>query len=353
MAENAFFVNKTDKFDSLTGLYRRERMFEYIEYLISHNIPFSYAILDVDNFKNVNDTYGHLFGDLVLKTIANELLGIVKHNGVIGRYGGDEFMLVFENVVDYDEQWRTCFDILKSEKTLTNDEVANFTWTYTIGMAKFPFDADEVNDLLELADKALYRGKVKGRNCFIIYLEEKHKEICVTSKREQVYTPMNLHAKLYNDIIRTNDIENNINEVFKFIGTYLMIDQICIENNNEITNCFIHPLAKKQTSVVLGDELLRNNVRNNVGIFYDNATLESKVKNSNLLVKKMIENDIMATAIVELKAFEKTYGFLRADMVVLDTGRIWQQTDLTVLLELAHIIALNKYINDLKNEKAC
>ncbi len=348
MQENSFFASKVDKLDGLTNVYRREVMYEYIEYLIDNNKPFSYAILDVDNFKYINDSHGHLFGDVVLQNIALQLINVVKDdNGVIGRYGGDEFMIIYEGIENYDDQWQKCFNLLKSTKPIDYEDICDFSWTYTIGMSKFPQDAKNFNDLLDLADKALYRGKTKGRNCFIIYLEEKHKDILLLSERDRVYSPIYLQNKVFQELTRKNtDINKNINNILSFIGSHMMLEQICIEYNDTIINAYSHPLAEGIEIKVLGTNLIKEHVRDNVGYFYENTTKDSRFRQYDPLYSKMIEYGIEATVIIELKAYGNSYGYLRADMVLPGTGRIWQQNDLVVLTTLAQTIALVKYINE-------
>lgn len=84
----SFFKGKECALDDLTGVYERQVIVSYMEYLISNSIPFSFSILDVDNFKFVNDNYGHLIGDEVLKMVASTLKNVVADYGIIGRYGG-------------------------------------------------------------------------------------------------------------------------------------------------------------------------------------------------------------------------------------------------------------------------
>ena len=83
----SFFEGKEKMVDNLTGLYERHVIISYMNHLIINNIKFTFAILDVDNFKFVNDNYGHLVGDDVLKIVASSIRDVVKDFGVVGRYG--------------------------------------------------------------------------------------------------------------------------------------------------------------------------------------------------------------------------------------------------------------------------
>ena len=166
--------------DSLTGLVSRRYMVEFIQDLTERQVPFTLALLDLDNFKFINDTYGHRTGDGVLAGVAGDLMRYLEDYGVAGRFGGDEFLIVNFRDLGYDEV-KTFFTGLYSNynvlrKNIALDDCEPFI-TGTIGCAAFPKDAQDYATLFTLVDKVLYRGKTKGRNCYIIYVEEKHSSI--------------------------------------------------------------------------------------------------------------------------------------------------------------------------------
>ncbi|MBQ7305434.1 MAG: GGDEF domain-containing protein, partial [Clostridia bacterium] len=80
--------------DSLTGLVSRKYMIGFIQHLIENGVPFTLALLDLDNFKFINDTYGHKIGDGVLAGLAGDLEKYLEDYGIAGRYGGDEFLII-------------------------------------------------------------------------------------------------------------------------------------------------------------------------------------------------------------------------------------------------------------------
>lgn len=168
--------------DSLTGLLSRRYIVGFIQHLVENGIPFTLALLDLDNFKFINDTYGHKTGDGVLAGVAGDLEGYLGDYGVAGRFGGDEYLIVnlrdlsYEAVKDFFIGLYSNFTVLR--KSIRVDDFEPFI-TGTIGCAAFPRDAQDYTSLFGLVDKALYRGKTKGRNCYIIYVEEKHKDITI------------------------------------------------------------------------------------------------------------------------------------------------------------------------------
>ncbi len=166
--------------DSLTGLVSRAYVLGFVRDLIEKNIPFTFGIIDLDNFKFINDTYGHHIGDGVLQDVGESLIGYMDPVGIAGRFGGDELLVVnlrdqeYKDVKAFYEGMYSNFVVLRRNIPLQD---CNPFITATVGSATFPKDATDYDTLFSMMDKTLYRGKTKGRNCYIIYVEEKHKNI--------------------------------------------------------------------------------------------------------------------------------------------------------------------------------
>ena len=163
--------------DSLTGLISRKFILEFIHDLIDRHVPFTLAIIDLDNFKSINDSYGHATGDGVLFQLGRALRECVGENGLAGRFGGDEFLMVYFKCNEY-SHIHDFYDSLFSGKSLfRRNYIVNgipLFMTGTLGSAAYPEDAQDYDALFAKVDKTLYRGKSKGRNCYIIYVEAKH-----------------------------------------------------------------------------------------------------------------------------------------------------------------------------------
>lgn len=340
MVHNQFFEDKKTMLDNLTGIYIRDVITEYMHYLVDNNIPFTFSIIDIDNFKTINDNHGHLVGDEILKINAINLEKMCSGRGVVGRYGGDEFIFVFPEVVDYDDVWHIGFDILKSSSKLELPE-GDISVTYTMGFSRFPLNGATVEELFEVADKALYRGKMKGRNCFIIYLPEKHANINLKSKRDTINSPIHIHSEIYEIMHENKNIDDAIQWTMNYLGSNLMIDHVCIETHEGLKYEYIHPIAgKKDGYVKIGWDLIEG-MMNTDGLFVENTVLTSiHLKNNNPLYALLSANGIYSTVIFKIKVKNGTYGFLRCDMASMDTGRIWQQEDLITIQFVAIVIGL-------------
>lgn len=163
--------------DSLTGVLSKSAITNHATRLVDveKRANISIAIVDVDYFKKVNDTYGHMVGDETLKRVAAVMKNAVGDYGVVGRIGGDEFFVVFYDAYDLEESRELLRSIKSNIGTAFQDNDEGLPQvTLSIGCAAYPKDADNYADLFALADFALYRAKEKGRNRYIIYDQEKH-----------------------------------------------------------------------------------------------------------------------------------------------------------------------------------
>ena len=153
--------------DSLTGVWNRRYLEESLhkekERSERFGHPFSLLILDVDNLKFLNDTYGHLFGDEVIKTIARTIKSSCRKIDIIGRYGGDEFAVILpetnkEGAIKVSEK---ILSNIKS-KSLTAPDGKKIPLSASIGIACYPLDAKNGEKLFSLADTAMYKAKAMG-----------------------------------------------------------------------------------------------------------------------------------------------------------------------------------------------
>ncbi|WP_010247466.1 sensor domain-containing diguanylate cyclase [Acetivibrio cellulolyticus] len=155
--------------DSLTGVYNRlyfqERLQQEFENAQKNKYDLSLAIFDIDHFKRFNDTFGHLFGDKVLRHISDLLKNSLRSGDIIARYGGEEFVLLFPRTglkEAYDK-----VEILREKiaKTTIRDELVTASVTVSFGLSTYPEVSTTESDLLKMADNALYDAKESGRNC--------------------------------------------------------------------------------------------------------------------------------------------------------------------------------------------
>ena len=170
-------VKRKNEVDSLTGLITKADITQIAIDLINVQKVkgITLAIVDIDYFKKVNDTYGHMCGDKVLLKVAGIMEKEVGERGIVGRIGGDEFLIIFYQAYDM-ENMRERLKCIKNtvKATFPKNVEGQPAITLSMGCAGYPKDAGNYEDLFFLADFALYRAKEKGRDRYIIFNKEKH-----------------------------------------------------------------------------------------------------------------------------------------------------------------------------------
>ena len=161
--------------DELTQLPNRRDMHRTIEKEVDRakrfKKPFSIIFLDIDHFKNVNDTYGHAAGDAVLKSVASTIRGLLRKYDVLARYGGEEFLTLLPET----EMNDAAHVAERFRKQIENQTIffggKEIKVTITLGVAQFD-SGQGAEKCIQLADKALYEGKEHGRNKVILWNED-------------------------------------------------------------------------------------------------------------------------------------------------------------------------------------
>lgn len=163
-----FFMER----DSLTGLLNHANLKERISVEMMRvkrsGGNLCYAMIDADHFKNVNDTYGHLAGDLVLKSLSRMLQDRLRRTDIIGRYGGEEFGVILINT-DSENAYRVMEEVRKNFALVKHKSDENeFYVTFSCGIASFS-ECENPSELNDAADKAMYEAKTSGRNRTVVY----------------------------------------------------------------------------------------------------------------------------------------------------------------------------------------
>ena len=154
--------------DPLTGLYNRRylNLFyndKFISVKVEH--PVSAALIDIDHFKKINDTYGHLFGDVAIKAVASRINECaVKNGGFSFRYGGEEFVILIDDCT-VNKMQEAMEDLRTTIKnTVIKDDKYSINVNVSIGITSYPDITGEISTLIDRADKAMYYSKQHGRD---------------------------------------------------------------------------------------------------------------------------------------------------------------------------------------------
>ena len=227
--------------DSLTGLLNKKAIMKYAEDALKgkNRERVALAIIDIDDFKSVNDNFGHLLGDKVIKAVAQVIKNAVGTNGVAGRIGGDEFFIVFEKFSD-ELEFRNVLRCIKTNVAIQYQEQMERKLSCSIGLARYgigPFSTT-YHDLFKIADRSLYLAKVKGKNRYIIYKPELHGDFNVQNDEDII----NVSNTFYS--------ETDINALHNMLTDLIVYG---VDSIQEVLDFFAHVLTINRVSVFLSD----------------------------------------------------------------------------------------------------
>jgi len=162
-------------YDSLTGVLNRSyfltKLDQYIDTSLRENKKFAILFIDLDHFKEINDSLGHQVGDEVLKIIAKRLQDSIRKNDLVARFGGDEFIVLLNDIKSVEElsaSAQRILDKIKSPVVLYNKK---YYLSVSIGISIFPDDAKDKHKLIKYADTAMYKAKKSGKDRFVFYAQ--------------------------------------------------------------------------------------------------------------------------------------------------------------------------------------
>ncbi len=330
--------------DALTGCISRGYILGLVKYLIEKKKTFAFAILDLDNFKLINDNYGHKIGDECLKTISDSFINYIGDEGLVGRYGGDEFIIIYltdKPTYDNTHQFFTKLyhDKQCIRKTLDLSEVRLFV-TATAGVASYPYDATNFDELFQKADKALYRGKSKGRNCYIIYVDEKHRDIDV-HRKDMSYLP-DMFISLAKSVNLSAPIEENtriiLDKLVKIVPAtdcLVVFKDMCIES--------IVSNSGKNTMKPSMDDF---SILFDAGVEYivSNQLKDYKMKSPG------INRYMTSTNTQSIMAFKIGITEVSGYLAIMENRllRVWQEREVSIALYVAELLSV---LYELRNKK--
>ena len=327
-----YFYNVLEKdrieyvLEPLTKVINKGHLMPFIDSLIKDNVPFTLGVIDLDNFKFIVDNYGHSVGDEIICSIADDLVNFIGENGIVGRFGGDEFIFIYFDLVDYTEIHNMLSSLYAKvlRKSVKVSKLSIYI-TGTTGCAVYPKNASTTKELFELADKTLFRGKMKGRNCYIIYVEEKHKDLMVAPliANDVFKLIFGVKEKFLTKTLTTMD---KINDVADYINNSLNIPTVLYFDNS---------------GSIYSTELKNNIGKLGTRIELDEFNLfeaESKIdfKNPIELYDLLVNFNIESLILTDINSKDKFKGYIAfADK----KNRIWTPQEKTALFFFAELLS--------------
>lgn len=166
-------LQRSNRIDGLTGLYNRKYLDIFMDTKVNNYDSFCIAMVDIDFFKKVNDTYGHDTGDMILKSLSDIFKKAVAKDDIIFRFGGEEFLIFIPNVQNAKNILETIKDTFEEKIYNANNE--SFSKTLSAGLSFYKEDSDHIWQVIKNADIALYEAKNSGRNKIVLFKDIKTK----------------------------------------------------------------------------------------------------------------------------------------------------------------------------------
>lgn len=231
--------------DALTGLYNREETVTQIRCHLQDRPECCGALfmIDTDNFKQVNDSQGHLFGDAVLAELASGMKRLTRGSDIVGRIGGDEFTVFLKDVPDRKLAERKAELFLDMFRHLFEDEKQNIAFSCSIGVAMYPEDGSDFQSLYHCADLALYQAKSRGKNQYVIYEPGQSVPVqqpafsslgaAIDSDERGTGTTGDLANYVFQILYDTKDIDQAINLILEIVGKRFDVSRAYIFENSD------------------------------------------------------------------------------------------------------------------------
>jgi diguanylate cyclase (GGDEF)-like protein len=276
--------------DALTGLPNRilftERLQHAIETSKTRNAPMALMFVDLDHFKEINDSLGHEAGDKVLSIVTERLRETIRNDEALARFGGDEFTVLIEGFTHTDEVSATAERILR---TLSEPITVDHNELYvgcSIGISLFPDNGDTPPDLLKYADAAMYAAKNEGRNSLRYYSSE------MTARAlERVVMETSLRAALKNgEFVVYYQPQVNGKED-KLVGMEALV-RWNSPNMGMVSPAAFIPIAESSGLIVELDRYVMHRAMNEIAQWYAQG-LNPGVLSMNLTIKQLQQKDFV------------------------------------------------------------
>ncbi|MBO7253307.1 MAG: diguanylate cyclase [Oscillospiraceae bacterium] len=230
--------------DSLTKLLNknagRKQAEEYLR-MFPNGTNCALLIIDLDNFKQVNDQYGHLFGDAVLTKVAREIERMFRNQDVVSRIGGDEFMVLMRGISDRGLLEGRCQRLLDAIMNALRSQQKKLPLSCSIGIALAPEDGTTYYELFNHADQALYWAKDSGKNTYAFYenkaefrkVPESRKVKPIDSDQELGLAADNLVRYAFQRLYSSPDVEQSIGDIMTLVGKKINVSRVYIFENSD------------------------------------------------------------------------------------------------------------------------
>lgn len=354
-------LEKAEK-DPLTKLYNKGTAHALIENFLqrgSMGKQSALMIIDIDDFKIVNDTMGHLFGDAFLMQITSDVRKLFRETDIVGRIGGDEFIAFIKDVPGEDLVFQKARQVVEAFRNMPMQESWDKPISCSIGISLFPDDGEQFQELYKKADCALYQAKKQGKNQYVHYDHSNCARFMgipvpmPTAVNEKIDSNEGLGNTLNTKLVeyifkilyKSIDVEAAVSAILEIVGRQFNVSRAYIFENTEddryCSNTFewcnadvkeeIDNLKHVSYEADLGGNYVAN--FNEDGIFYCRDILELPKKQKDILEPQGIKS-MLQCAITDNGEFKGYVGFDECRM-----NRFWTQEQITTLIFTSEILS--------------
>lgn len=249
LKQDAIAMKKQAQLDSLTKLLNKVSTQQTIIDYLENQQPGTMAamlVMDLDNFKSVNDSLGHLYGDAVLTQVGTTLRNLFRSQDIIGRIGGDEFLILLKDIPSRELVLERCQLMVDTFQELLHRLMPKLQVSVSVGAALAPRHGSTFADLFRHADEALYAAKRAGKCQYHLYstrdayqnLSDTMSHTVIDSDEQPTMNDEGLIRLVFRQLYESRDIDATINDLLAFIGTQFNVSRVYIfENNQDNTAC--------------------------------------------------------------------------------------------------------------------
>lgn len=351
-------LRESVEYDALTKLLNKkitiQKVVERLSNLSGKSMS-AMLVLDLDNFKLINDNYGHLYGDIVLSKVGHALKGLFRADDIIGRIGGDEFLIFIHDIFDQEMIFNRCEILLEVIRDLIRKDLPDLDVSCSIGVVFAPMNGTEYSELFRRADEALYISKGRGKNTYTVY---NAKNIMKLPKQETVRASTEIesenfiglaNASFFRFVFRhlyENQYDTKaIDDILSYIGEQFNISRVYIfENNDDNTTCS-NTFEWCNKGISSEKENLQNisyitdipgwfDVFDERGVFYCTDINELNPLYRDILAEQGIKS-ILQCSIMDNGKFSGYVGFDDCKQ-----NRVWNKEQIDILEFLSEILSL-------------
>lgn len=347
--------------DALTGLYNKSAGWRKIQYLLDNHSQAERSammIIDLDNFKQINDSFGHMFGDAVLTEISSQLLRLFRSKDVVVRIGGDEFLVFVYNFSDIPAIQARAKRVIEAFHNCLTEELQDTRLSCSIGISCFPDDGTDYQTLFQACDQALYHAKLQGKDRFSMFdhsvvtnafLRKSGQGVTASTRIESDDSPnlvtYGIIQQAFKMLYAAGDLEMAIYSILEMVGRKYNVSRVyifeefgdgfCCANTFEWCNKGITPEIGNLQHVVYDSYLegKYSDLFNENGVFYcpDISVLPPG------LYKMLSDQGIQSLLQCAIRNDGRFAGFVGFDDC--SEKRIWTQAQIDALTFISELLS--------------